>query len=51
MSHTASVNSFEFFEIQTLADGVYAAVGPREGLCHSNAGIVDLGTERSSSTR
>jgi glyoxylase-like metal-dependent hydrolase (beta-lactamase superfamily II) len=35
--------SSEFFEIQTLADGVYAAVGPQAGLCHSNAGIVDLG--------
>jgi len=35
--------SSEFFEIQELADGVYAAVGPQEGLCHSNAGIVDLG--------
>jgi len=35
--------SSEFFEIQELAEGVYAAVGPQEGLCHSNAGIVDLG--------
>jgi cyclase len=43
MSDASSRYSSEFFEVQTLADGVYAAVGPQAGLCHSNAGIVDLG--------
>jgi len=43
MSGSASAFASEFFKIQMLADGVYAAVGPQWGLCHSNAGIVDLG--------
>ena len=43
MTDAASRFQSEFFAIETLADGVYAAVGPQDGLCHSNAGIVDLG--------
>jgi glyoxylase-like metal-dependent hydrolase (beta-lactamase superfamily II) len=43
MSEATPRFSSEFFEIRTLADGVYAAIGPQDGLCHSNAGIVDLG--------
>ena len=35
----------EHFEIHELADGVYAVVGDQDGLCHSNAGIVDLGDQ------
>jgi cyclase len=34
------------FEIATLSDGIHAVVGDLNGLCHSNAGILDLG-ERS----
>ena len=43
MPQTSTGFASEFFSIQELADGVFAAVGPQEGLCHSNAGIVDLG--------
>jgi len=43
MSSEAPRFESEFFRIETLAEGVYAAVGPQDGLCHSNAGIVDLG--------
>ena len=35
----------EHFEVRELADGVYAVVGDQNGLCHSNAGIVDLGDQ------
>ena len=35
----------EYFEIRELADGVYAVAGDQDGLCHSNAGIVDLGDQ------
>jgi len=45
MSGSASAFASEFFKIHMLADGVYAAVGPQWGLCHSNAGIVDLGNQ------
>jgi cyclase len=33
------------FRIEELADGVFAVVGDQDGLCHSNAGIIDLGEE------
>ena len=38
-----SKKGYGYFEIRELADGVYAAIGDQDGLCHSNAGIIDLG--------
>lgn len=43
MAHVSKQFSSPYFEIQELADGVFAVLGEREGLCHSNAAIVDLG--------
>lgn len=43
MTHTSKQFSSPFFEIRELAQGVFAVLGDREGLCHSNAAIVDLG--------
>lgn len=43
MTHVSKQFSSPHFEIQELGEGVYAAIGPQEGLCHSNAGIIDLG--------
>ncbi len=43
MSTSAEMFSCEYFRIQELARGVYAIVGDQDGLCHSNAAIVDLG--------
>ncbi|MCK5245807.1 hypothetical protein KAR02_02845, partial [Candidatus Bipolaricaulota bacterium] len=43
MTHTSKQFSSLHFEIQELAKGVFAVLGEREGLCHSNAAIVDLG--------
>jgi len=40
---TATSFSSSYFRIQTLADGVYAVLGDQDGLCHSNAAIIDLG--------
>ncbi len=40
---TAGSFSSSCFRIQTLADGVYAVLGDQDGLCHSNAAIIDLG--------
>lgn len=40
---TAGSFSSSFFRIQLLADGVYAVLGDQDGLCHSNAAIIDLG--------
>jgi len=45
MSHGSKQFSTAYFEIKELADGVFAVVGEREGLCHSNAAIVDLGDQ------
>ncbi len=33
----------QFFTIEKLASGVYAALGKPDGIVHSNAGIIDLG--------
>ena len=38
-----SISTSEHFELVTLADGVYAAIGVPGGAAFSNAGIVDLG--------
>jgi cyclase len=43
MTHTSKQFSSPHFEVQELAEGVFAVLGEREGLCHSNAAIVDLG--------
>jgi len=40
---TKASTDYGFFRIEELTDGVFAAVGDQDGLCHSNAGIVDLG--------
>jgi len=38
-----SIPASEHFELVTLADGVYAAIGVPGGAAYSNAGIIDLG--------
>ena len=45
MSKASDSFSSPHFEIQELADGVYAVLGEQHGLCHSNAAIVDLGDQ------
>ncbi len=44
MLHTPqSIPSSEHFEIQTLSEGVYAAIAKEFGAAFSNSGIIDLG--------
>ena len=43
MTHVSKQFSSPHFGIQELADGIFAVLEDREGLCHSNAAIVDLG--------
>jgi len=43
MSNSKASFSSDSFQIERLAEGVFAVVGDRDGLCHSNAGIIDLG--------
>ena len=43
MSHAVKSFSSPYFDIQELAEGVFAVLGDREGLCHSNAAVIDLG--------
>jgi len=43
MTYVSKQFSSPHFEIQELAEGVFAVLGDREALCHSNAAIVDLG--------
>ena len=45
MFDVAKTFSSPHFQTQELADGVYAVLGDQDGLCHSNAGIVDLGDQ------
>ncbi|MBU0595134.1 MBL fold metallo-hydrolase [Candidatus Bipolaricaulota bacterium] len=43
MSDGKASFSTDSFQVDRLADGVFAVVGDRDGLCHSNGGIIDLG--------
>ncbi len=43
MTHGSKQFSSPHFDVHEVVDGVFAVIGDREGLCHSNAGIVDLG--------
>jgi glyoxylase-like metal-dependent hydrolase (beta-lactamase superfamily II) len=44
MQQTAdTLPTFEHFEIEQMAEGVYAAIGVAGGAAYSNAGIIDLG--------
>ncbi|MFC2099970.1 MBL fold metallo-hydrolase [Candidatus Bipolaricaulota bacterium] len=43
MSHDNVSLFSEALRIDRLADGVFAVVGDQDGMCHSNAGIIDLG--------
>lgn len=45
MTHVSKRFSSPHFQIQELADGVYAVLGDQFGLRHSNAAIVDLGDQ------
>jgi len=44
-SEISTVPKSEHFEIQRLADGVYAAIAIEGGAAYSNAGIIDLGDQ------
>jgi len=45
MTHGSKSFSSPHFQIEELAEGVFAVLGEREGLCHSNAAIIDLGDQ------
>jgi cyclase len=45
MTHDSKSFSSPHFQIEELAEGIFAVLGEREGLCHSNAAIVDLGDQ------
>jgi len=45
MTHDPKQFSSPHFKIEELAEGVFAVLGEREGLCHSNAAIIDLGEQ------
>jgi cyclase len=46
MTQTANrLPTSEHFELERLADGVYAAIATVDGAAYGNAGIVDLGEQ------